>query len=279
MNDVRIARLSAAALASAILLLAAGAARANPRPLPFTYQSETLPTGAVEVEQFVDMQPLRSRLADGSVVWVLPPEFTTEFEVGVTDRLELGLYVTMVPGFGSEAFAPPPSISDNGAKQRVRYRLADPGAWPLDVALYGEVSETSHEVELEGKIILQRRIGALRLITNLWAERELYLDGRREWVANPTLGATVELSPRYSVGFEGWMRWEHPDAGGPKEFNDGPHVFVGPAFLASFGRLWWSTGVYGRVTDFSRTTQAGDGKSAGDAYGHVWVRTIIGLAL
>ena len=32
--------------------LGVGEARANPRPLPFTYQSETLPTGAVEIEQF-----------------------------------------------------------------------------------------------------------------------------------------------------------------------------------------------------------------------------------
>ena len=67
------------------------------------------------------------------------------------------------------------------------------------------------------------------------------------------------------------MRWELTNNAGPAPFNDGPHVYVGPAVLASFGRLWWSTGVYGRVTDLDRSTVVGD------SYGRVWVRTIIGL--
>jgi hypothetical protein len=272
MNDIRRASLRLALVIVIALVLAPGAARANPRPLPFTYQSETLPTGSVELEQFVDFQPLRAKsTVSGNDVWLLAPQFTTEFEVGITDRLELGLYVTYVPTFGENYFQTPGPTSGNGAKQRLRYRLADPGAWPVDVALYGEVAENEREIELEAKIILQRRFGALRLITNLWAERELYLDGRREWVLNPTLGATLELSPRYSVGLEGWMRMEIEDEEEAETFNEGPHVFVGPAFLASFGRLWWSTGVYGRVTDASRATQVGD------SYGHVWARTIIGI--
>ena len=57
----------------------------------------------------------------------------------------------------------------------------------------------------------------------------------------------------------------------PRDFNMGPHVFVGPAFLANFGRLWWSTGAYLRVTDLDRAS------ALGDEFGRVWVRTIIGL--
>lgn len=252
---------------------ASATAHANPRPLPFTYQSETLPTGAMEVEQFVDFVPVRALSSmTGNPAWLLTTQFQTEFEVGLTDRLELGLYVSFVPQVG-DAYAQVPTLqSGNGAKQRLRYRLADPQAWPVDVAVYGEVTENEREIELEAKIILQRRVGCVRFITNLWAEHELYLDGRREWVLNPTLGATAELSPRNHIGAEGWLRAEYPvGATGTRGFNLGPHAYVGPAFLASFGRLWWSTGAYLRVTDAGRATQLGD------AYGHLWVRTIVGL--
>ncbi|HVU50822.1 MAG TPA: hypothetical protein VHL80_09055 [Polyangia bacterium] len=263
------------ALALTALLAAAGRARANPRPLPFTYQAETLPAGAVEVEQFVDLVPVRvlsATSATNAPVWLLASEFQTEFEVGLTDRLELGLYVSFVPRPGEDFAQVPVLPFGNGLKQRLRYHLTDPERWPVDVALYGEVSENEREIELEGKIILQRRAGPVRFITNLWAEHELYLDGHREWVLNPTLGATAELSPRYSLGAEGWMRAEYPtDAPATRAFNLGPHVYAGPAFLASFGRLWWSTGAYVRLTELDRATQLGD------AYGRFWFRTIIGL--
>jgi hypothetical protein len=257
--------------------LAGATARANPRPLPFTYQSETLPQGAVEVEQFVDLVPVRAEPLAGTAdeVWFLASQFQTEFEVGLTDRLELGLYVSFVPqpNAGAVTGTPTALLDGNGIKQRLRWRLADPEAWPVDVALYGELAENEREIELEGKVILQRRIGRVRVITNLWAERELYFNGAREWVLAPTLGATAELTPRYHVGAEAWMRAEYP-AGltGPRPFNLGPHVYVGPAFMANFGKLWWSTGVYLRATEVDRTVQLGD------AYGHVWARTIVGLS-
>ena len=174
--------------------------------------------------------------------------------------------------------AAPPLPEGNGSKQRVRYRLADPGAWPVDVAIYGELAENEREVEIEAKVILQRRIGRLRLITNLWAEREFYFDGTREWVLNPTLGGTYELSPRLHVGLEGWLRSEYPDDfTGPRPFNLGPQIYLGPAFMLNFGRVWWTTGAYLRLNDFDRTVVAPAPPAVGDAYGHVWVRTVVGI--
>jgi hypothetical protein len=207
---------------------------------------------------------------NGNAVSYLATEFQTEFEIGLTDRLELGLYVSFVPQSTEYQPASEPVMEfGNGAKQRVRYRLADPEAWPVDVAVYGEVSENEREVELEGKIILQRRVGRVRFITNLWAEHEFYLDGHREWALDPTVGVTAELSPRYHLGAESWMRAEYRVGGGT---SLSPHVYVGPAFMMNFGKLWWSNGVYLRVTDIDRSTLPAE------AYGRFWVRTIIGLS-
>ena len=34
-----------------------------------------------------------------------------------------------------------------GLKQRLKYLLADPDSWPIDVGVYGELTETESEVE------------------------------------------------------------------------------------------------------------------------------------
>jgi hypothetical protein len=245
---------------------------ANPRPLPFTYTAQTLPEGETEIEQYADLTPVRARsAASGAPVTLLGVQFQTEFEYGITDRLELGLYVAMAPTAG-ESYTQVPALTwGNGIKQRLRWHLADEGQWPIDVALYGEVAEMQNELEIEGKIILERRFGDLRIAANLWAEHEFYLDKPvHAWLLNPTLGVSYQVTPVFHPGIEGWMRAEIEDV---HAFNIGPHAYVGPTVLLSFGQLWWSTGVYLRATDFDRSPQPGD------SFGAVWARTIVGVGL
>src|SRR5262249_13855194 len=144
------------------------------------------------------------------------------------DRLELGVYFTFVPRPG-DSFTQVATLTEgNGLKQRLRLRLAEAGGGPLDVAFYGEGVGNDPEIELEAKIILQRRIGRVRLATNLWAEREFYYIPQQDWVLNPTLAAAYEISPKVQPGIEGWMRVEFPDpVPHPRPFNVGPHVYAG----------------------------------------------------
>jgi hypothetical protein len=162
----------------------------------------------------------------------------------------------------------------NGIKQRLRLRLADEGQWPVDVSIYGEVSELESEIELELKLNLQKRIDRARIMVNLWGEREFYYDGRKDWVLHPTAGITYEVTPTFHPGIEYWMKAEYADdAPAVRPFNDGPHHFVGPTIMLSFGKLWWTTGAYVRASESSRTVQVGDN------LGHVWVRSVIGIGL
>ena len=248
---------------------------ANPRPLPFSYPYQTLSEDEAEIEQYVDMTPVRAvPVATGEPAWINIYRLQTEFEYGITDRLELGLYVQYVPS-ASDAWNSVPSFpGGNGMKQRLRLRLAEEGEWPVDIALYGEVCELENELELEAKIILQKRFGRARAIVNLWGEREFYYDGRGDWVIHPTAGITYEVTPTFHPGVEYWMRAEFPDNKPPqRSFNDGPHHFIGPAVMLSFGKLWWTTSVYWRTNDANRTVVVGD------SAGHVWARTVIGISL
>jgi hypothetical protein len=188
--------------------------------------------------------------------------------------LELGLYVQFTPS-PSDSFSQAPSFAGgNGIKQRLRLRLAEADEWPVDVSLYGEVSELDTELELEAKINLQKRIGRARIMVNLWGEREFYYDGRADWVLHPTAGVTYEVTAPFHPGVEYWMQAEFPDdPPAKKPFNDGPHHFLGPTAMLNFGKLWWTTGVYWRLNESSRTV------AIGDNVGHIWARTVIGLSL
>jgi hypothetical protein len=262
-----------------VAALAAGAATAaaNPRPLPFTYTTDTLPKGGVEIEQYVDLALLRAVSSTSTAVeWYLPSAFQTEVEIGLADRLELGLYMTFVPDpgeqFASKALFPG---TGNGLKQRLRYIFADPGALPVDLGVYAELVENEREIEIEGKLLLQRRFDRVRLAANVSGEYEFYFSGQREIVLNPSLGATYEVSPSFHLGIDSWLRGEYPQNPPPSKrtFGLGPQAYVGPAVMMNFGKLWWAVGAYVRVTEFSHHLQIGE------PYGPVYMRSMIGYDL
>ena len=257
----------------AAALLCALPAAANPRLLPITYLHATLPKGEGELEQIVDLTPVRAFDTTGAAPFVPRVELTTELEIGLTDKLELGLYLVLGSFPGEVVGASP--LQFTGIKQRLRYRLADAGEWPLDVSLYGEVGENRNEVELEARLNFEKRLGALRLGLNLKVERELYYSGLREWVLAPSAGAVYELSPAVGVGLETFLLAElgSSGAGEAARFNRSAQVFAGPTFVAQFKKVWFNAGLYARLTEVGRDAQVGD------VYGPVWVRTMFGFSL
>jgi hypothetical protein len=269
--SVPLRRPALGALAAGLLavLWPAAPARATPRPLPFTYIYETLPRGDAEIELYTDLTPLRAYQPDGSYGTHLASQFQAEIEYGLTDRLELGLYLTLAPADGNlgAQIAMP---EGTGIKQRLRYRFADAGQWPVDLAVYGEATENQSEIELEGKIILQRRLGPLRLVANAWGARELYFAGRREWELNPAAGVVLERWIGVQPGIEYWMHAEIADGA----LVLGPEQYLGPTVLLQFGKLWWSTGVYVHA---NRPSAPRD--DTGNPYlGPVWIRSVVGIS-
>jgi hypothetical protein len=269
-------RIVAASSVFALALLASPPAGATPRPLPFTYTTETLGEGEVEIEQYADVTPVKAlSTSSGAPTWYAATQFQTEIEYGLAERLELGLYFVYVPSPGDRLTSTPDMTEGTGVKQRLRYTFADPGEWPIDVGVYGELVENDHEFEVEAKVLLQRRFGKLRVATNLWAEYELYYGApQKDLVFNPTLGATYEITPTVHLGGEGWMRVEFPDpAPHPRPYSVGPVAYLGPTLLLNFGKMWWATGLYGRASQLDHTMQPGE------PFGPLWGRVVLGLEL
>ncbi len=264
-------------LAVSGLLWLTATAHANPRALPMTYTTDVRPVGAVEIEQYVDLVPLRAiSPASSKEESYLAAAFQTEVEIGLLDRLELGLYLTYAPDYG-DAYAneTSPAGSGTGFKQRLKYVLADPGEWPIDVGIYGELVENEKEIELEAKLLLQRRFGAARVAVNLSGEYEFYFSRQRDVVLAPSIGVTYEVTPKIQLGFETWARGEYPQNPKPasRSFGLGPHVYAGPTLLLALGKLWWTVGIYGRLTEIDHDL------APGEPYGRMWMRSIIGYDL
>lgn len=273
-------RVATLALVSLAALAVPGVASATPHPLPFSYPYATLPSGAKEAEQYVDLVPVRvARELPGSTesVPAIRSALTTEVEVGITDRLEAGFYFA----FEQSAAGSGPALRFSGVKQRLRYRFAEQGEWPIDLGVYFEVAELYSELELEEKILLSRRFGPVTAVSNLWIEQEfLFQEGEWKHIYHPTLGVTVEASPHVSPGIEYWVRGElgesyETDLAELAEEGEGnePHHYLGPTLLLQLGESFLSLGAYARIDDF------GKGPTPGDPWGKLWVRAIVGVGL
>jgi hypothetical protein len=268
-------------------------AAANPRPLPFTYPYETLPEGSSEIELYTDTTPLRVD-ADATDptrgrLWEPFYRLQMEYEYGITDRWELGIYQVFE---GTPQTGGGNVFSFDGMKARIRTRLAEAGELPVDVAFYLELSVLHDEVELEEKILLQRRVGRARVMANLWVEQEFerpFEDspnrGQMEFFINPTLGVTYELGPRVQIGGEYWVRGRigrddlvattDPQAAEAQRVdrrNDELHHFLGPTLHYNMGRTWLSIGLYAHLNDATKPVP-------GEIYGPFWFRSVLGIDL
>jgi hypothetical protein len=258
-------------------LLLSSVAGANPHPLPFSYPYQTLPKGKIEVEEIADLIPMRvaREQLDGTrdAVTAVRSELQTELEIGVTERLELGLYFDFKQG----ATADTPAMRFGGVKQRLRYRFAEEGDLPVDMGVYFELAEYYNEVEIEEKLLLSRRFGYLTTVCNLWVEQEYYFqDQQWKLIYHPTVGAVYELSPNFMLGLEYWAQGRFDKGGATtgqddaQTLNGGRH-YLGPTFLLQSGEAWWSVGAYARLDHL------GEAAKAEDPYGKVWVRSMVGL--
>jgi len=245
----------------ALLLLTTGAlgsiasgesARANPRPLAFTYPYATTANGQMEIEQYLDIIPIDVTDAAGETSTRLRFDLQTELELGLSDHWELGFYlVGRQPADGPYAF--------RGIKQRLRGRFAEEGDLPVDLGVYLEVAEYADKIELEQKLILGKRLGSLLLLANLSFEQEIPYDGGEvEVVFNPSAGLSYAFTPAVSLGLE------YRTDGEISELGEADH-YLGPVLLLISGEYFATVGGYAHV--------------GGESDGDVWFRILLGIGL
>lgn len=235
-------------LGAALVLLVAAPARADENLLGYAYGAETLPKGRSEIYQWITNRVAK---ADGSY---RATDYYTEFEYGLTDRLQASLYLTAatyrvkgVTDFDDVNFT-----GFSGVKLAFKYNLKSPYKDGYGLAVYVEPEYTTidkvpgqrfKEYAVETKLIFQKNFldDTLFYLANLTAEPEVeQFPGERvkELVVEFNHGVSYRFAPNWFAGLEnrnhteseGWQqhRWTHYG------------LFMGPT-LHYGAKKWWVT--------------------------------------
>ena len=238
MNSPRLLALAAASLAATLTAIA------GERRFTYTYETTTSPQGAVELENWVTWR--HQNVKDGKDADVF--RFRHELEFGITDRLQLGLYLFDWQYDDQDSEGHEARWQESGVE--LIYSLTNPTTDFLGSALYGEVLIGEHSLELEGKLILQKNFGPLRVAYNAIIEAEWEGEKfgdfeERNGELAQTLGVSYDLAKRFSVGAEVLHEVELPEW---EEASDSV-VYAGPNISARFGRVFVTATALFQVTD------------------------------
>lgn len=154
---------------SLLLLLLTFASFAQDRLFTYTYQSSVLNKGQRELE-------IWNTFRTGKENYYLRLDNRSEFEIGLGKKLQTSFYLNLTSITNT--------IEENSAKalnteheisfsNEWKYKLLDPVADPLGMALYGEYGIGSNEYEMEGKLIIDKRIGDFTIAGNAVYELEI----------------------------------------------------------------------------------------------------------
>ena len=209
------------------------------RRFTYSYETTTTPKGVWEFEQWMTWKGYDNKDRF---------EFRHELEYGITDDLQLGLYL-------SDWRLTNPKDGESEAEWRTAgaeliYAMTDPTKDFIGSALYGEVLIGPEKFALEGKLLLQKNFGPLALVYNFVLEAEW--EGRdyeeEVGVIENSVGLSYQVSPNFLIGaealheveFEGWQ-----DAG-DHVLSAGPNIsFRKGSFFTTITGLFQLTDVDG----------------------------------
>lgn len=217
--------------------LSPDASFANRRHFTYTYESAILPKASHEVEIWNTIKMNKKNFYRGI-------DTRLEFEFGLGGNFQTSLYLNT----SSEAIFEDGAIESDqsfGFSNEWKWKLLDPVADPIGAALYSEGSFSSSEIELEGKIILDKQIDQLLLAFNAIGEHSYVsgVDGNSQMVTQTEEimelvgGAAYFLTPNFTIGLEARQHIKRPpgfEGGGTYSA-----FFAGPSLSVS-GSNWWS---------------------------------------
>jgi hypothetical protein len=236
--------------------------RADENLFGYSYGSETLPKGALELYSWVTW-----RTGKGAGEYHAL-DLRQEIEYGVTNRFQASLYLNeryhaihdsqpfeFEDGVAEPEYPNRDQLAFDGVQAELKYALLSPYEDPIGLAFYVEpgwsrTSKESGEREqawsIEGKALLQKDFldDALIAVLNVspeyeWARARGASDWENELELEVTGGLTYRIAPRWYVGLETRYASEYPNF--PDETRRAWWgVFVGPVVHYS-ARRWWLT--------------------------------------
>ncbi|MDD4991571.1 MAG: hypothetical protein PHR83_04980 [Paludibacter sp.] len=192
------------------LLAVAIASNAQDRLFTYTYQSGVLNKGQREIEVW-------NTFRTGKADYFSALDNRTEFEIGLGKNLQTAFYLNLSSATNTVSLLGIKSLETQNEisfSNEWKYKLLDPVANPIGLALYGEYGISGKEYELEGKVIVDKKMGAVTLAANAIYEMELepgYKGNEfeleaEEHKADLNISAAYALNPRFNLTVESAFR-------------------------------------------------------------------------
>lgn len=218
-----------------------------------TYESTNLAKGTRDLE-------LWSTIRTGKDAYFRAIDERVEFEVGLTNRLQTAFYLNgSTSSFidKNDSTATMQHTTDFSLSSEWKFKISDANTDVIGSGLYGEFTLSDKELELETKILLDKRINNHLLALNLVAEFEWeqsteakVVNGEVKQESDMELEATpmeIDLAymynvrPNFGVGLEAKQHFEVTTEGGLEHsaLLAGPTVYWTPkdskhSFIFSF---------------------------------------------
>jgi hypothetical protein len=226
--------------------------QAQDRLFTYTYQSSVLNKGQRELESWHTFRA-------GREDFYLRYDNRTEYEIGLGSKLQTAFYLNFTSKTSTVADDSITSLSTSnefGFSNEWKLKLLDPVANPVGLALYAEVGIASNEFELEGKVILDKKIGEFTLAFNGVYEHEFspeYQDNHLGWETEQKiegyLAVAWSLSPVFTLTLENAVK---------SEFEHGKiangALYAGPGFSYSQNNFWVNLTVMPQITSLYGAT-------------------------
>lgn len=227
----------AALLALPLAATLVGPASASERHFTYTYESNVLNPGDVEIEPWTTWRA-------GRKDYYSRFDQRLEFEFGVVPNLQMAWYWNMTAIAADQTDATTGETTRatgfefGGVSNEWKYKLSDSFADPIGSAIYFEWTAAPAEAELEAKVILDKRMGDAIVAFNAVGEHEWEFESKdetkREIVLEADLAFGYFLAPSFVLGVE---------ARSHTELVDGDHAatafFAGPS-VAYAQKAWWT---------------------------------------
>lgn len=188
-----------------IALLTINTIQAQDRLFTYTHQSSVLNKGQRDLESW-------NTLRTGREDFYTRYDNRTEYEIGLGKSLQTSFYLNLTSKTQTVIENAAKALSTEneiGFSNEWKFKLLDPVADPVGLALYAEVGISSNEYELEGKIILDKKIGNLTVAANAVFEQEfapVYVNNDLNWEKEKKIEGYIAfayaLNPKFNLTIE-----------------------------------------------------------------------------
>ena len=164
-------------------------------------------------------------------------DFRHELEFGLTEHLQLGIYVADWSYVNDPTSNEHDFRYDSSAVELI-YNLSNPTTDFLGLALYQEVRAGPETLELESKIVLQKNLGRFVVAYNGTLEAAWEGDNLKDrgGELSQTVGVSYEMTPAWLLGVELLHEVDLPDW----SEAEASVVYAGPNLSYRRGN-WWAT--------------------------------------